>query len=107
MIDEQNQHWAKMRAVLGAVMFDPKITRCTACKAPIFFALSSAGRRLPIDAEPVDTGNVIIDGQERDPRNGELMPKAIVLGKADTPLGDPVRFVSHFSTCPNAGQFRR
>lgn len=90
---------------MGAV--NPPIAECVACKAPIFFALSSKGKRMPIDAAERPDGNVILDGEGPDPVTRQPIPRAVVLGKADTPLGDPPRYVSHFVTCPNAGQFKR
>lgn len=73
--------------------------RCSSCNAPIEWATSAAtGKAMPIDAEPVDDGNIVLrDGQ------------AVVLGRwggDDLPPGTP-RFKSHFATCRFAGRHRR
>lgn len=72
---------------------------CSSCGARIFWAHTIAGKAMPIDADPVDTGNVLIDPDG----------KAIVLGKPQhTPnlLGEN-RYTSHFATCPDANQHRK
>lgn len=77
---------------------------CRSCGAPIRWAVTATGKRIPLDPEPVDGGNVLlhepIDG-------GESI--ATVVGKAPAPslFGDDApRYVSHFATCPNADQHR-
>jgi len=72
---------------------------CRTCKAPVVWVeMASTGKRNPLDAEPRDDGNVMIraDG------------KAVVVpqwsGMPDWPTE---RYVSHFSTCPDANSFRR
>ena len=64
---------------------------CRTCQAPIIWAVTPSGRRMPLDAEPREGGNVTLraDGV------------AIVGGEG------AVRYVSHFVTCPQAGQHRR
>lgn len=79
---------------------------CASCGASIMWCVSSKGTRMPVDPTPVADGNVILDGEGRAP-NGELLPRAIVLGKMDAPLGDPERYVSHFVSCPDARGWRR
>lgn len=79
---------------------------CWSCKRTIEWAVSTKGKRMPLDVDPAEDGNVILDG-EGIANNGERLPLAIVLGKGDVPLGDPVRRVSHFVTCPDADQHRR
>lgn len=81
--------------------------KCKACGAPIFFGLTSAGKLIPIDVEPVADGNVILGPMVQHPVTREGLRQAIVLSRADTPLDDPERFVSHFVSCPNADSFRR
>lgn len=61
-----------------------EVRPCRACKAPIFFAPSPAGKMIPIDAAP-EKRIVIRDG---------------VAHVEST-------FTAHFATCPEAEQFRR
>jgi len=80
--------------------------RCKACRSAIFYAVTSKGSLMSVDFEPVADGNVILDGTALD-RRGISIHRAVVLGGADQPIGNPVRYVSHFATCPNAGRFRK
>jgi hypothetical protein len=68
---------------------------CRSCKAPIVWARHEFTRRaMPLDAEPVENGNVVLEGNV-----------ARVVGP-NVPVSGP-RYVSHFATCPNAGEHRR
>lgn len=73
------------------------MARCATCGAAIEFATSAAtGKTMPLDAEPVATGNIVL-------REG----KAVVLKKTDpAPPADEPRFVSHYTTCKQAAAWR-
>lgn len=74
-----------------------RITTCGTCGANIFWAQTENGKPMPIDAEPVANGNIII------------RPALIAhyLAKAEQPPADVLRYVSHFATCPHAKQHRK
>lgn len=80
------------------------MSRCRSCQAPILWALTEKGRRMPLDQEPY-TGPepaglfVLRAGVGAGP------PKAIAVTPDAFP-GEPV-YRSHFSTCPNAKEHRR
>jgi len=57
---------------------------------------------MPIDPEPVDGGNLVLDSPT--PRGPVI---ATYADPAAPMVDDPLRYVSHFSTCPNADQHRR
>lgn len=76
------------------------LRRCR-CGASIFFALSTVGKAMPIDAEPVVGGNLMLS-QTND---GKLV--ASVDNAASALLLPEPRYVSHFATCPDAAKFRR
>lgn len=64
---------------------------CNACHRPVRWAKTQAGKNIPLDPTPVGGGNILL--------RGEL---AVIV---DTnPLIE--RYVSHFSTCPQADAFR-
>jgi len=70
------------------------MSTCRSCNAPILWARSAKGKRrpMPLDPEPVPGGNVeLVDGEAW-----------VVKPDPNVP-----RYVSHFATCPNAGQHRR
>lgn len=78
----------------------PEPARCRTCRAPIMWAVSAkTGSRMPLDRDPVDNGNVVLDGN-----------RASYLSKADAAapnlLGE-ARYVSHFATCPQAQAHRK
>lgn len=74
---------------------------CRSCGAPIVFAVTERGKRIPIDAEPVENGNIALDRLQEPPR-------AYVLKTATArEMVEGNLYVLHFSTCPNAAQHRR
>ena len=71
---------------------------CRSCGAPILWRETHAGRRMPIDPEPVADGNVVIEGDIAEVLKAEHLAR---LG------GDVPRYRSHFATCPQAAEHRR
>jgi hypothetical protein len=81
---------------------DRVITQCRSCHADIVWTITEKGKRMPIDAYPVDEGNIrFIPGR---PAHSVVAPHSLLdeLDPADN--GD--RFLSHFVTCPHADQWR-
>lgn len=77
---------------------------CRSCGAPIIWAVTEAARRLiPIDAQPVQNGNIELISPS-DPRESHI---ARVLGRLGKTRSLGPLHVSHFSTCPNAETHRR
>jgi hypothetical protein len=79
---------------------------CGSCGAPIRWAVTVNGKRMPVDDQPVPDGNLVLS----DPTPGAYAPTAAHYVQPDqlTLFGDePPRFTSHFATCPNADQHRR
>lgn len=79
---------------------DSRPTRqCRSCGAPIVWAVTEAGKRMPLDAEP------------HPGRRGQFIftsPDTVRYGKSGTPIPEGVEtFVSHFSTCPNRKAHRK
>lgn len=84
----------------------PWTVRCDSCGAEIFFAVNSTtGRRMPIDAYPLDDGNVVVHG---DPQSvaGRLELSATVLGPLEAHGHDGELYKSHFATCPDADAWK-
>jgi hypothetical protein len=79
------------------------VSVCGSCGAPIRWAVTVNGKRMPVDDQPVPDGNLILS----DPAPGAYAPTAAVIDPDALLIGDPPRFVSHFVTCPNAAQHRR
>lgn len=66
---------------------------CRSCQAPIIWVRTTAGRRMPLDAQPTAQGNVVL-------RDGV----ATVLSG---PAPDGNGRMPHHATCPDAAQWRR
>lgn len=75
------------------------------CRADIVWAVTTKGRRMPVDADPVANGNVMI---VLDEDQDEDTPMAFVVNPDAPPLegwrGTLHR--SHFETCPAADRWR-
>jgi hypothetical protein len=72
---------------------------CKSCGRPIIFAITAKGRRMPLDADPVAGGNVLVTQEDEDLR-------AAVVDSASQPVTRPL-YRSHFVSCPNAARHRR
>ena len=71
------------------------MSRCRSCLGEITWARTESGKRIPLDAEPVDDGNV------------ELTMQGVAVVHGQPPMFDPgPMYVSHFATCPNANEHR-
>lgn len=66
--------------------------KCRSCGAAIIWCVTGNGKKMPIDARPTDTGNLVLEGTE---------PTAVYV---DPGTGT---HTSHFATCPNADKHRR
>lgn len=72
---------------------------CQSCQAPIIWCLTTSAKRMPVDYEPSPEGNIAL-------RPGGMGPLAVVLGVAKR-FGRTDLRTSHFSSCPQAGQWRK
>jgi hypothetical protein len=78
------------------------VSTCRSCGAAIVWAQTAVGKRMPVDAEPVDGGNLVLVY----PSPGAT-PLALHTPPEQQLFDDPPRYVSHFSTCPHADQHRK
>jgi hypothetical protein len=78
--------------------------RCSSCHAHIYWAVTDAGKRMPINVVDDEGGNVFLF---RAPP-GSNQPWRCKVGRQDdpTPQG-ATRHFSHFATCPHANDHRR
>jgi hypothetical protein len=89
----------------------PKILQamkgCRSCGAPVFMAVTTNGKRMPVDTLPKPEGRFTIRRDEM----GNFVATYIdrhTLGMLEQhPDGKPDAYVSHFATCPNADQHRK
>lgn len=69
-------------------------SRCRSCHAEILWCATVTGKRIPINAKPVQGGNIRLDGE------CDCIVAVIVAPGAGT-------HTSHFATCPHAGLHRK
>lgn len=78
-----------------------EIAACRTCDTAIVWATTANGKAMPVDAEPVEDGNVELSP----PPPGKRAPIATVL-TGPSLLGGPVH-KPHFATCPDADSWRQ
>lgn len=66
--------------------------KCRSCGAAVRWVLTSTGKRMPLDLDPQENGNITLD------ESGMAS-----VGKT----GEGPRYVSHFASCPQAKNWRR
>jgi len=75
---------------------------CGSCLAPVIWAETRNGRRMPVDPEPTKRGNVALT----DRTHLHRAPLATVLG-ATSRFGRKDLRESHLVTCPHSTMWRR
>jgi hypothetical protein len=75
------------------------VTTCRSCGAPVTWALTERKKWMPVDREPAAGGNVQLEPGSP--------PFARVLSDVGREQADGPLHLSHFVTCPNAGQHRK
>ena len=91
----------------AASMARPSMSTCRSCRAPIEWALTEYGRKMPLDVGTYGDGRVVVVGRA----NAGLTPIVVTLGidtleRADSLGGRELRR-SHFQTCPDSSEHRR
>lgn len=71
--------------------------KCRECGAAIFWLRTTSGSLMPIDATPVEGGNIVIKDGVAHVLRGDLFE----------PMLDGPRYQSHFVSCPEAAKHRK
>lgn len=77
------------------------MSACASCGAPVRWAMTTKGRRMPLDLDPRDDGNITVA-----PQPGGF-DRATVWGNSREGMPPGPRYVSHFATCSAAARHRR
>jgi hypothetical protein len=72
------------------------MSQCRSCGADIAWALTTNGKRIPVDVEPAENGNIRLRRVA-----GQVLADVVKPG-SERPLR-----VSHFATCPDAARHRK
>lgn len=81
---------------------------CSSCSAPILWAETARGKRMPIDPRPSDVGNVLlIVGRDAEGKP-RLVAEVLSLGRRQGArrAGKTLR-LPHWKSCPDADRHRR
>jgi len=73
---------------------------CRSCNAEIYWITTTQGNRMPVDATPVNDGELLLFW-----RQNKLL--GYVLTQNDEVAPGRNRYRSHFRTCPDANRWRR
>jgi len=71
-----------------------EISECRSCGAPVYWAVTNTGRRMPVDSRPHPDGNLLLVEEK-----GEL--------RVYVRANDGPRYRPHFATCPHSKEWRR
>lgn len=69
---------------------------CKSCLAPIFIVDTPKGKKMPLDAKPVEDGNIVIINKE-----------AHCLKAGEQVEPGTIRWKCHWATCTKPAQHRR
>jgi hypothetical protein len=72
-------------------------SRCRSCQAPIIWAVTAEGRKMPVDAAPHQDGRLVLSWKE-DGWQVRVAPHGGSLTQRHRP---------HFATCPDADSWRK
>lgn len=91
-----------------------KLSRCRSCGEPIIWTITSNGKRMPIDAEPVVApqgfriDEDVLDEAQQGFNDDDLRPgKELIATFTPQPAAGEKVYLSHFATCPDAAAHRR
>lgn len=71
------------------------MSACRSCGKPILWATTAKGKAIPLDVEPSASGNI------------ELRSSIAHYVTPDVNAVGALRYVAHFSTCPQAASHRK
>lgn len=72
---------------------------CGSCGAPVVWAITRKGKRIPFDPEPKAVLNGFRLNMTLDPPSADYVSYGDAQGE--------LLYVSHFATCPHAGLWRK
>jgi hypothetical protein len=79
------------------------VSACRSCRAPIVWARTVNGKRMPVDRDPTPDGNLVLAV----PGVDDTEPYVTVVDPDQPMLDDPPRYRSHYATCPDADRWRK
>jgi hypothetical protein len=90
-----------------------KLSRCRSCGEPIVWTITTNGKRMPVDAEPVVAprgfriDEDVLDEAQQGFNDDDLRPgKELIARFAPVPDVGERLYQSHFSACPQGANWR-
>jgi hypothetical protein len=90
-----------------------KLSRCRSCDAPLIWTVTTNGKRMPVDADPVVAARgfrideTLLDEAQMGFNEDELRPGKDVLATfTAAPALNERLYQSHFASCPFAASHR-
>jgi hypothetical protein len=83
---------------------------CRSCGAPIQWAMTEKGKRMPVDLKPDERGNILLQHREGDVPLAVYLndiEKQKLIDALDGRLQRHRLFLSHFVTCKHAAGWRK
>lgn len=108
-VERHRRHAARGEAGCPMCVITPdgfKTDNCRSCHAPIIWATTHNGEAMPVDAEIVADGNVIVERSVDGARVIASVVEQATLWEAGGG-GSMPRRVAHFVTCPDASGWRK
>jgi hypothetical protein len=75
---------------------------CRSCKAPVYWAVTTAGNRMPVDVDQVPGGNI-----ELEPMLFGTELRSQTVAHIVKPEPEVLRYRSHFVSCPDRREWKR
>lgn len=82
--------------------FPTEECRAAECRRPIIWTVTSAGKSMPVDAEPVPDGTILVEEAL-----GQLRSRVLSGPEREWSWVQGRKHTSHFATCPAASTFRK
>jgi hypothetical protein len=91
-----------------------KLSHCRSCGEPIIWTITTNGKRMPVDADPVVAprgfriDETQLDSAQMGFNDDDLKPGKDVLALfTGEPYPGELLYISHFQSCPQATQWRK
>lgn len=92
---------------VGAEIHHVTESRCTTCQSPIWWALTEAGKRMPMRPGPAPDGQWVIGDWARDTRAPIVRHHDPLLDRVRERTTSLPRYRPHWADCPDADQHRK
>lgn len=81
-------------------------SECRSCHAVIVWSImDESSKRNPLDRQPDPDGRIVVESWQATDKGMAPVVRVLRAGEVDAHEG--ARYVSHFSSCPNAKEHRR